>query len=325
MASNAPAPASSSTRESPLSSFTRISNLVYLYRPGPSDGRKPSAPPGTSVSTPAVGAPKLILLASWMDAREPHIAKYTARYQALYPGSPILLIRCFAKTLTINARHHPKELEPAVPVIRSVVAEAGGGDARAGGRQAPDMLVHVFSNGGSATLRHLYGVYAASARPGEPTALPAHVTIFDSAPGRWQWGRTVTAFMMSVAGMIWPVRLVAWAILNIFCAYEWAVHVLLRRPGFLERTWVAHNDRGLNASERRRAYIYSEEDKLVDYRNIEEHAAVAAAGGYVPTLEKFGGSQHVAHARADEERYWNIVRAAWEDEPSKRGAIGETE
>ncbi|ROW06816.1 hypothetical protein VMCG_03991 [Cytospora schulzeri] len=330
MSSNTPTPApNSSTKEGPLSSFDRISKLVYLYRPSPSNGRKPSASSGTtSIPTSAVvnEAPRLILLASWMDAREPHIAKYTTRLQALYPDSPILLVRCFAHYFTTKAHLHSKEIEPAVPVIRSIIAEAtGGGDEGGDDRQGPDMLVHVFSNGGSATLRHLYDVYADSARPGEPAKLPAHVTIFDSAPGRWQWTRSVTAFMASVAGAHWAVRLVMRSLLHLTCAFYWIMHVPWGRPGFLERSWFVHNDRTRNRAECRRTYIYSEEDRLIDYRHVEEHAAAAAGNGYVPRMEKFSGSQHVAHARVDEQRYWGIVRGSWEDEPSESGAMAGAE
>ena len=334
MATNAPAPASA-TVDNPLFSFIRISELVYLYRP--SDDRKPSASSGSSGSSsastsPAVKSPRLILLASWMDAREPHIAKYTTRYQALYPESSIVLIRSFAYNFTTKAHLHPKAIEPAVPVIRSIFSEAdagggGGGEAESGG--APHMLVHVFSNGGSATLRLLYGMYAQSATtPGGSPArlllLPAHVTIFDSAPGQWRWRRSVAAFMISLARAHWAVRLVARPVLHLVSALYWVVHVGLGRPGALGLSWLAHNDRAQNRAERRRTYIYSEEDQLIDHRDVEEHAAAAARNGYAARLEKFSGSQHVAHVRVDEQRYWAIVRDTWENEPvgaTKPGVI----
>ncbi|KUI59400.1 Transmembrane protein 53-B [Cytospora mali] len=318
MAANVPTP-DSSTKQGPLSSFTRISKVVYLYRP--SNGRNLSASSGSSGSASTVKSPKLILLATWMDAREPHIAKYTTRYQALYPDSHIVLIRSFVYHFTTKVRLHPKEIEPAMPVIRSIISEAGGGGSgedERGHDKVPDMLVHVFSNGGSTALRHVYGQYARSARPGEPTKLPAHATIFDSAPGRWQWGRTVTALMASLAGASWVIRLVMRPLVHLLCAFYWLGHVPWRRPGYLGQTWLVHNDRSENKSECRRTYIYSVEDELVDDRDIEEHAAAAAKIGYVPRLERFNGSQHVAHVRLDGERYWGIVRDTWENKNTDR-------
>lgn len=304
MAANAPAP-SSSTKQGPLSSFTRISDLVYLYRPG--DGRKTWADSGSSASTKS---PRLIVVASWLDAREPHIAKYTTRLQALYPDSPILLIRSFTRQVTINARSHPMRIEPAVPVIRSITAEAEGGG------RLPEMLIHVFSNGGSTTLKHLYGVYAESARPGEAAGLPSHVTVFDSAPGRWHWGRTVAGFMASLSGTSWAVRLAMRPLLHLMCAVYWVLYVPWGRTGAMEQSWLVHNDRAKNLSEQGRTYIYSEVDELVDYRDIEDHAAAAHEAGYVTRLEKFSGSQHVGHVRVDQERYWSIVRDSWENKPA---------
>lgn len=291
--------------------------MVYLHRP-PSNGRNPSAPSGKK-------SPRLIVLASWMDAREPHIAKYTTRLQALYPDASMVLIRSFGYHFTTRVRLHPKEIEPAVPVIRSIMAEVGGGKEGGGGgerEEEPDMLIHLFSNGGSTTLRYLYGLYAQSARPGEPARLPNHVTIFDSAPGQWQWGRSVTAFTIPLARSSWVVRLVTGSLIHLLCAFYWVMHVPWGRPGHIGRSWLVHNDRAVNKSECRRAYIYSEEDKLVDYRDVEEHAAAAAESGYVSRLEKFRNSPHVAHVRVDEQRYWGIVRSTWENEPGEpRGLV----
>lgn len=131
----------------------------------------------------------------------------------------------------------------------------------------------------------------------------------------------MTAFMASAAGMSWAIRLATRALLHLMCAFYWVMHVPWGRPGHIERSWLVHNDRAQNRSECRRAYIYSEEDRLIDYRHVEEHAAAAAEGGYVPRMEKFSGSQHVAHARVDEQRYWGVVRGTWEGEPAGPGAM----
>ena len=53
-----------------------------------------------------------------------------------------------------------------------------------------------------------------------------------------------------------------------------------------------------------RAYVYSKADKFVDYRAIEEHANHAEKNGFVVVKrEKFEGSTHIAHARAEPQRY----------------------
>jgi hypothetical protein len=303
MAATAPesAPASKG-----LPGFEKVSNAVYLYRP---EARKSSA--SSSASSPK--SPRLIVVAGWMGALEPHLAKYTTRLQALYPGSPIVVLRSFVYHFTTRVSSHPREVAAAVPVIRSIMAEYG--DDEEEGR--PSMLVHLFSNGGAAALRHLREQYAASSlSPGGKRggSLPPHVTVYDSAPGRFQWQRSVTAFMASAARVNILARLAVRFLVNCMFAFYWVTHVPWGRRGLIDRTWYAQNDRAANTAEVRRAYIYSEEDALVDYRDVEEHAASAVRNGFVvAALEKFVGSAHVAHVRVDEERYWGVVKDTWEN------------
>lgn len=247
-----------------------------------------------------------------MDAREAHLAKYTAKLQALFPDSPIVLVRSFVHHFT--GPGFSGEIRPAVPLIRSLVAGAGGG---AGGGEHPEMLVHVFSNGGSTMLRFLYDLYASSARPGEPRALPPHVTVLDSAPGRFSWSGSVRAFSLPLAQRNVVVRLLWGAFVHCLCAAYWVLTVPWGRPGFLERTWAAHNERSKNRAEMRRTYIYSEEDQLIRYQDVEENAAIGRERGYDTRLEKFMGTAHVAHARGDEQRYWRIMKDTWEGRNTK--------
>lgn len=320
MAATAPASAPTSTaREGGLPGFTKISNVVYLHRPAAQGGdhhqtRKSSASSASS-SPPS---PRLIVLAGWMGAALPHLAKYTNKLQALYPSSPIVVLRSFVYHFTTRVSSHPREVAAAVPLIRSIMAdgeeESGGGNEE---EEAEEILVHLFSNGGSAALRHLREQYTA-AGSGSGSPFPRHVTVFDSAPGRFQWQRGVTAFMASAARASLPVRVAMLVFVNCLFALYWAAHVPWGRPGYLDRTWLAHNDREGNAAEVRRAYIYSEEDALVDPRQIEEHAASAVRNGFVvAAVEKFVGSAHVAHVRVDEARYWAVVKNTWDNSASR--------
>lgn len=298
MAATAPA---STPQEEGLPGFTKISKVVYLYRPAQgqeAQTRNPSGP-----SSPA--SPRLIVLAGWMGARLPHLAKYTTKLQALYPDTPIVVLRSFTYHFTTRAADHPKEVAAAVPVIKSIMDDGAEGEEGGDGKP-PSMLVHLFSNGGSAALRHLRDQYAGP--------LPRYVAVYDSAPGKFQIQRSVAAFTASTARAALPVRLAVLLIANCIFGLYWATHVPWGRTGYLERTWLSHNDRAANAAESRRAYIYSEEDALVDPRDVEEHAASAVRGGFVvAAVEKFAGSAHVAHVRADEARYWGVVKKAWED------------
>lgn len=301
-----------------LPGFDRLSKLVYLYRPD--ETTTTTSPPSTS--------PKLILIAGWMDAREAHLAKYTTKYQALFPGVPILLVRNFAYHFTPGrrAKAFPAEMAAAVPVIESFFLAGSEVDASTATATAPtpELLVHAFSNGGATALRH---VYAQSHRQPAASRLPRRVTVLDSAPGRFHYARSIHAFSVGVPYATTPLLrfLVLRLAIHVLCASYWVFQLVFgRRRGALDRTFEAHNDVvlvGGRDEEVRRTYIYSREDRMIDYRDVEEHAAEArrrrrGAGEEDEEagvrVEKFEGTAHVAHVRGDEDRYWKVVKETWE-------------
>ena len=166
-------------------------------------------------------------------------------------------------------------------------------------------------------LNHLHAAYAASARPGggEDVLLPVHCTVFDSAPGRFAYSRTVAALTAGFASATTPlvVRLAAALLARLAAGWFWLARAVLRRPDGLAAVGRAHNDGVRRAREARRAYLYSRRDRLVGWRDVEAHAEDARARGFaVVRMENFGESPHVAHARTDGERYWKAVRETWE-------------
>lgn len=62
-----------------------------------------------------------------------------------------------------------------------------------------------------------------------------------------------------------------------------------------------------------RLYMYSEQDEMVRWGDVEDHAAEGARHGLRVRLERFADSPHVAHARTDPARYWGAVGRTWED------------
>ena len=274
-----------------LSFMTKLSPTTYLYRPDVS---------GSSAAAPSEAhrsAPELVLICSWMDARDIHVTKYILPYQALYPSAQILLIKCdMGHFLNRSAAY--REALLAAPVVRAAVDASN---------PEPQLAIHVLSNGGSTMLRHLYRAYRETAAPGEATVLPLHTTIFDSAPGEFSYGRSVVAMTASMpAWMKWLVGpfLRLW-IMTYFLWY------LVPYPDPLQRLARSHN-KTENANEVRRTYIYSKEDQLVDWKVVEKYAADAAARGFVVRKERFDGSAHVAHARFDGDRYWKAVAETWD-------------
>lgn len=69
-----------------------------------------------------------------------------------------------------------------------------------------------------------------------------------------------------------------------------------------------------------RTYIYSKTDRVVPREAVESHAALAIANGVSENdvrLEMFdeedGSPAHLGCVKSNPERYWSVVRQAWED------------
>lgn len=287
--------------------MTRITKEVYLYTPDPETTS--SQPPPTS----SVPPPKLILLSSWMGAGDKHIAKYLTRYQALYPTSPILLIKSEPKHVVIPSRGKAITA-PAVPIIRSLAPAPSPSDLKH--NRHPVLLIHLFSNAGSAVKNHLYDLFAETAPAGgggrttrDEGVLPPHVTVFDSTPGEATYTGSILAFSSTVPPG-WR-RTLALPLVHLLMMAFWVWYIV---PGkdILKYWGDRHNDKGLAGGEVRRTYVYSEEDVTIPWKGVERHAARATENGFEARLEKFGGSLHVAHMVRDPERYWRVVRETWE-------------
>ncbi|KAK0742646.1 hypothetical protein B0T18DRAFT_413420 [Schizothecium vesticola] len=286
--------ASSTPTPKPLAFMETLSPIVSFYQP------PPTAPTPTTTPT---SSPKLILFASWTGAQDMHIAKYLARYRTLYPSSPIILIKSPPHLLTLKPHTLPSAVSPAVPIIHSLFPP---GTTTTTTTAKPELLVHILSNGGSSSLASLYTALS-------PATLPPHITFIDSAPSEIGL-HTSAQFFMAFAPRAGLLRA-----LYVPLAYLLAgVLVGGVKAGVLVE-WIKvwgdmHNDReGGNRGEVRRTYVYSEEDRLVDYRCVERHAAAARELGFEVRMERFVGTAHVLHARGEGEgRYWGLVKETWE-------------
>ncbi|CAI0650141.1 unnamed protein product [Colletotrichum noveboracense] len=270
-----------------LPQMRALSPNTFLYEP-------PSAAPDP-------GSPQLIAIFAWMSAQDVHIAKYTSRYMALYPTARILLVKCpFIHTLSVRIAR--REIKPAVSVVRALADATPPGEAK-----RPQLLLHVFSNGGASNLSKFFDLYAAADRAGRGLdSLPPHVSVYDSCPGGFHWMRSYRALSAVFPRFLAPL-------VHVFIGWFWIFQVPFGgRHGFLGRMWAALKQKALLQSEQRRVYLYSREDEMIYWGDVEKHANEAREVGFRVGRERFEGSQHVAHARTDGERYWGAVRELWD-------------
>ncbi|EPE30542.1 hypothetical protein GLAREA_03509 [Glarea lozoyensis ATCC 20868] len=274
----------------PLSFMKKLGPLVSIYQP-------PDASQSSKTTTKAK-PPRFIIIAGWTDAKPTHLAKYILKYQTLYPAAQILLLRS-----TMSCILRPSQIGPAMKP--AAIALRAAFQTSTAAVSSPPLVIHIFSNGGSSSIAKLYDQYAALAGLSEDTRLPPHVTIFDSAPGLFHISNSIAFISVSFSPfqtLLATPLLYLWAIL-------WSGAMALGLlPDLLGDTYKSHNHHEGNGREVRRVYVYSEEDKLSDFRDVEKHHAEAGRRGFETRLEMWRGSRHVEHARGDGERYWGVVR-----------------
>jgi hypothetical protein len=293
------APKKISAMPASLSIMTRLAPLVRLWEPS------------VSACEDAKGHPRLVVLASWMEARDIHIAKYITNYitnyQTIFPSSKILLISSPMKSVILAERRKSarKALASAVEYIRA------NSDTVTNGKGPSRVLFHVFSNGGSINLSHLRTAFEETTG----TPLPPHIIVFDSCPGLHTYERGRYAFASWAPSG--PTRfLVALPLATFLVFLYWLAFNPWGRQDTLARVAAEHNVRERSPHERARSYVYSKEDDMIDWQHIEQHAEDARVQGFhVVKAERFEGSKHCAHMRSDESRYFNVVTETWRSRP----------
>ena len=295
-----------------LADFIVIGPRTFLYTP-------PRPRPG-----------QLIILCTWLGAARKHIAKYTAFYRSVAPDARILLIESSISILTstIVSQQRITEFAPAAAAVSDTLTEcehrsshyakepANGcldhkdassrnhrptppsSDARS------QIMLHIFSNGGMSSATNLLRVLRS--RLGEPLALTG--LIFDSCPGKgtsyWQ---TFDAIILSFPKSIF------WRFLGALAAHAFLIFLVVHiacgneHPGTLWRRTPLEESR----SARGASYLFSREDRMIDWTDIKQHAEEARRKGWRVKEVLFEGSGHCAHLAMDEGKYIEAVNNVW--------------
>lgn len=110
----------------------------------------------------------------------------------MYPAASILLVKSSFRHY-LSPKTCRRETAPAAEVVRNIVPSSGDG--------TPQMIIHLFSNGGSYILYTLYRLYREAVTRSLASAgdndvlLPPHVTIYDSVPGGWTYSGSTAAIV----------------------------------------------------------------------------------------------------------------------------------
>ncbi|KAJ5584671.1 uncharacterized protein N7459_004471 [Penicillium hispanicum] len=272
-----------SESENTSASFTKLGPSVYLQ-----DAAK---------LTDEAARP-LILIAFWMNAPLRALTKYIVEYRRMIPSARIVFILSSSNDFFLRATTGAQQarVAPAVDAIRTYVT--------------PDKpaFVHLFSNGGLSSTTHLLQAY----RTATGAPLPISSMIMDSAPGTANVAMAVRAFSFALPRM-WILRIVGKGFLWFSILLVRLFHIITRSSDPISRARKVINDVSLVQAVNLKGvpsccYIYSDADDLVNWQDVERHALESESSGWTVRRERFQGTPHVGHMRADPNRYWAIVK-----------------
>ncbi|KAM5352829.1 hypothetical protein ACJ41O_005551 [Fusarium nematophilum] len=252
---------------------------------------------------PPADHPQAVIIYGWGDGLPKHVAKYAEGYRVLFPHSrQIVVLGPMMKIMFTGTEGRKKE---AAAIIDSL-------DSLLGDRKS-SVLVHAMSNTGA--IGH--GTMINAFRDRNPDeAFPHQLLVLDSTPGSpFLTRRTLTnwSYAMSLGTapwMPWPfvVTQGIWAAV-LALSTGWQYLTGMEPAGEFALRVV--DDEVFQTKDAKRLYLYSKEDKLISYEDVEGYLAESRAKGYECRAEVFEGSDHVGHMRAHPEQYWGSIKDAW--------------
>ncbi|EKV09738.1 Indole-diterpene biosynthesis protein PaxU, putative [Penicillium digitatum] len=233
-----------------------------------------------------------------MNAPPRALAKYVVEYRQMVPSARIIFVRSSSSDFIwhLGAQARRARIAPAVEAMRGLVTPEN------------PVFVHFFSNGGMSSTIHLLQAWINTT--GVP--LPLSAMIIDSAPGSPSLRAEFKAFSFALPRM-WILRLLGKGFLFVLLVLFKLIYSFSPFPDPISFARELINDTSLVQAANpdgtlNRCYIYSDTDELVDWREVESHAADTETEGWVVRREVFKNTAHVGHMRAESDRYWSIVK-----------------
>jgi hypothetical protein len=228
----------------------------------------------------------------------------------LFPTASILLITTTITEITVKSFAAVKgRLEPA----REVISQFLDVNGECGDTSRP-VLLHIFSHGGSNIGTQLVrSIREDSLAKHERFVSALRLVIFDCCPGNSAFIRQYNAAAVSLpSAENYPIRnLLGKAILYPSIGLL-SVLQAAKVVSDVEGLRTELNEPSLFGSSARRLYLYSVEDEMVRWEDVERHMEHGRERGYLVHGERFERGAHCALVMLNEERYWESVQRAWE-------------
>lgn len=282
-----------------IQGFESLSDQVFVR----------NAEPSTTSSDPI--NPDIVAIYGWGDCLPQHVAKYADGYRALFPcAKQIIVLSPIAKAMFTSRTQRRGHMTPVVNYLFGSVDPArGAGVAQSGSK----ILIHAMSNTGAINFAATLDAYLDRFK----RAMPHTLFVMDSTPGgtslTWanlkRWSRAMA--LGTARWFPWPFVATQsiWAFfLLLNNLYLW----LRRRQHAGAWSRIAANQEAFATKSARRLYMYSKDDDLIGYEDIEEHASDSEKLGYAVDTKELCGSGHVGHMRMHPKEYWAAIRQSWE-------------
>ena len=175
------------------------------------------------------------------------------------------------------------------------------------------ILCQAMSNTGGINYVAMLNAYLAIY--GRP--LQHHLACFDSTPGTTvlTWAnlqRWSNAMAMGTAKWFpWPY-VVTQAIWGSTILANRAWETITAKDSAAPWSQRATMDVDFCPVSTRRLYLYSKEDELISWEDVQGFSDQSESLGWQVEREMFVGSGHVGHMRMHPEQYWAAVKGAWE-------------
>ncbi|EGN99311.1 hypothetical protein SERLA73DRAFT_182241 [Serpula lacrymans var. lacrymans S7.3] len=302
------------TKGSAGAGFITIGDGVYL---SVHQRASVSAPNGITNTTivPAI-SPDVIIIFGWMGAQLRHLYNYTREYAKLFPSATRILVRCHPSFFWSSQKSKHTRLFPVVEALEAlgcIQYNTLTKETAPLQYDQPRILTHVFSNGGSLQLVTLNQVL--SKRVPQVNAISfTSVIIFDSCPAVGTFRTLGLAFTLSIRSRLLRISALT---------FVYTLYILTRLRYLLFGTKILmeqlreslFNPQILPWTNSRtpRLYLYSRKDELVPWQQVQNHSEVSRSKGLNVRTELFENSAHVAHMRAEPDRYWSSVMKIWND------------
>lgn len=268
--------------------------------------------PRISLYTPSnYTAGHLIILCTWLGAARKHIDKYIAVYLTIEPNAKILLLQSDVRIITSSYAAQRKAIVPAVEVVRSALDEwlVKQNLEEKEREKGPKIMLHTFSNGGPNSATQLL----ITLREQRNAPLPIIGILCDSGPAKGDYWRSYNAMTRSLPPSF--PSILGILVVHFICVVLYgsvAIGRYEKPEDLFRRTILGGEMVTASGNEKTKiSYVYSKEDKMVDWRDVIEHADVARGMGWEVEEWRVEGTAHCNHFKGNEVVYGEKMRGMW--------------